>query len=248
MSIRPPHRKNCRKNWGRSKTSNNVPQIRESIKGQAFTATVYCSTPRLTARCVIWKCCERPFKKNDFLRREFPWFATLCGRDSMITALQTLAFHPDIAADTLRLLARYQGGSALTYRGIPLQSAYCGAKHAIQGFTKSVRITMVQMPALNPPQFDWVKSRLPRKPQPVPPIYQPKVAAEAIIWAAHHNRRELNVGTITSIVVEANKVVPAFGDWYLAKTGYDSQQYDGAANPNRRDNLWEPVPSDWRAW
>lgn len=148
-----------------------------------------------------------------------------------------------------------QVGSALAYRGIPLQSAYCGAKHAIEGFTESIRcelmhdrsnvkITMVQMPALNTPQFSWVKSRLPRKPQPVPPIYQPEVAADAIVWAAHHYRREWFVGASTAITVAANKVVPGFGDWYLAQQGYDAQQYDGYADPQRPHNLYEPLPGD----
>ncbi|MGH8958680.1 MAG: SDR family oxidoreductase [Acidimicrobiia bacterium] len=162
------------------------------------------------------------------------------------------------------MLARDRGvvvqvGSALAYRGIPLQSAYCGAKHAIQGFTESVRselmhdgsnvhLTMVQMPALNTPQFSWVKSRLPRKPQPVPPIYQPEVAAKAIFWAATHRRRELNVGFMSSAVVIANKVAPGLGDLYLSKTGYDSQQYDGPADPERPHNLWSPVAGDQGAY
>jgi NAD(P)-dependent dehydrogenase (short-subunit alcohol dehydrogenase family) len=148
-----------------------------------------------------------------------------------------------------------QVGSALAYRGIPLQSAYCGAKHAIEGFTESVRcelihdksnvkITMVQMPALNTPQFSWTKSRLPRKAQPVPPIYQPEVAADAIVWAAHHYRREWRVGASTSLVITGNKIAPGWGDWYLARQGYSAQQYDGAADPHRQDNLYESVPGD----
>lgn len=151
-----------------------------------------------------------------------------------------------------------QVGSALAYRGIPLQSAYCGAKHAIQGFTESVRcellhdestvhITMVQLPALNTPQFDWVKSRLPRKPQPVPPIFQPEVAADAILWAAHHRRRELIVGWPTVLSITANRVAPSLLDRYLARTGYDSQQYDGSADPDRPNDLWEPVAIDYGA-
>ncbi len=148
-----------------------------------------------------------------------------------------------------------QVGSALAYRGIPLQSAYCGAKHAIQGFTESVRcellhehspvrITMVQMPALNTPQFRWVKSRLPRKAQPVPPIYQPEVGARAVAWAAAHDERELNVGVSTSIVVFGNKWAPGFGDHYLAETGFDSQMTREPEDPNRADNLWQSVPGD----
>lgn len=159
-----------------------------------------------------------------------------------------------------RMLPRDRGvivevGSALAYRGIPLQAAYCGAKHAVQGFSESlrcelehdkshVRVVMVQLPALNTPQFGWVKSRLPRKPQPVPPIYQPEVAARAIVWAASHAHRELNVGLPTSLVITLNNLVPGFGDWYLSRTGYRAQQTSEPAAPNRRDNLWDPVPSD----
>jgi NAD(P)-dependent dehydrogenase (short-subunit alcohol dehydrogenase family) len=159
-----------------------------------------------------------------------------------------------------RMLPRDRGtilqvGSALAYRAIPLQSAYCAAKHAVQGFTEAlrcellhdrsnVRVTMVQLPALNTPQFGWVKTRLPGKPQPVPPIFQPEVAARAIVWAAHHDRRELNVGLPTSIAVIGNKIAPGLGDHYLARTGYDSQQTDEPVEPDRRDNLWAPVPGD----
>ena len=160
-----------------------------------------------------------------------------------------------------RMLPRDHGvivqvGSALAYRGIPLQSAYCGAKHAIQGFTESlrcellhdqsnVRITMVQMPALNTPQFGWVKSRLPRKPQPVPPIYQPEVGAEAVYYAAHNaDRREIEIGLPTVVAVEGNKVMPGLMDRYLAWTNYEAQQTDEPVEPNRRDNLWGPVPGD----
>ncbi|HEX5504490.1 MAG TPA: SDR family oxidoreductase [Thermomicrobiales bacterium] len=145
-----------------------------------------------------------------------------------------------------------QVGSALAYRGIPLQSAYCGAKHAIQGFTESVRtelmhdgsnvrISMVQMPALNTPQFGWVKSLLPHRAQPVPPIYQPEVAAEAIWWAAHHYRRQWYVGGSTAIVVRGNKMAPGVGDWYLSRTGFQSQQTDQPRDPDQPNNLWQPV-------
>jgi NAD(P)-dependent dehydrogenase (short-subunit alcohol dehydrogenase family) len=159
-----------------------------------------------------------------------------------------------------RMLPRDRGvivqvGSALAYRGIPLQAAYCGAKHAIQGFVESlrcellhdkssVRVTMVQMPALNTPQFRWVKSRLPHKAQPVPPIYQPEVAARAIRYAAHHDRREMYVGMPTVEAIVGNKVAPGLLDHYLARTGYESQQTDEPADPNRPNNLWEPVPGD----
>jgi len=145
-----------------------------------------------------------------------------------------------------------QVGSALAYRSIPLQSAYCGAKHAIVGFTDSLRsellhdgsnvkLTAVHLPALNTPQFTWVLSRLPRKPQPVPPIFQPEVGAEAVYWAAHHRPRELYVGWSTVRAVWGQKFIPGLLDRYLARTGYDGQQYDGPADPNRPNNLWEPV-------
>ncbi len=148
-----------------------------------------------------------------------------------------------------------QVGSALAYRGIPLQAAYCGAKHAIQGFTESLRcellhdrsrvhVTMVQLPAMNTPQFDWVKSRLPREPQPVPPIYEPEVAADAIVWAAHNRRREISVGAPTAIAIWGNKFASGLADRYLARTGYDSQQTDEPADPDRPNNLWVPVAGD----
>jgi hypothetical protein len=151
-----------------------------------------------------------------------------------------------------------QVGSALAYRSIPLQSAYCGAKHAIVGFTDSIRcelvheksnihVAAVHMPALNTPQFSWVKSRLPRKPQPVPPIFEPEVAAEAIVYAATHKRREIHVGLPTVEAIQAQKFFPGLLDRYLGKTGYDSQQYNGLADPNRPNNLWEPLPGDFGA-
>jgi NAD(P)-dependent dehydrogenase (short-subunit alcohol dehydrogenase family) len=148
-----------------------------------------------------------------------------------------------------------QVGSALAYRAIPLQAAYCAAKHAVQGFTESlrvellhdksaVRVSMVHLPALNTPHFSWVKSRLPREPQPVPPIYQPEVAAEAIVWISDHNRRELEVGVPTVVAVEGNKFFAPTMDRYLARNGYDSQQTQQPARPQRPDNLWQPVPGD----
>jgi NAD(P)-dependent dehydrogenase (short-subunit alcohol dehydrogenase family) len=159
-----------------------------------------------------------------------------------------------------RMLPRNQGvivqvGSALAYRGIPLQAAYCGAKHAIQGFTDSlrcellhdrsaVRVTMIQLPALNTPQFEWVKTRLPFSPQPAPPIFQPEVAAEAIVWAAEHDRPELYVGASTVAAIVGDKIAPRIGDWYLARTGYSSQQTDEPVAPGRPDNLWQPLAGD----
>ncbi|WP_084960177.1 SDR family oxidoreductase [Thermoactinospora rubra] len=169
-----------------------------------------------------------------------------------------------VALDLMRPRGRgaiVQAGSALSYRGIPLQSAYCGAKHAIKGFTESVRvellaerspisITMVQLPALNTPQFDWVRSKLRRHPQPVPPIYQPEVAARAIVHAAEHpERKEYWVGTPTVMTLLANRVAPALVDRYLARTGEKSQQVQGDkpdSEPLRGPgNLWEPA-DEWR--
>jgi short-subunit dehydrogenase len=146
-----------------------------------------------------------------------------------------------------------QVGSALSERSIPLQSAYCGAKHAINGFTESVRvellhehsgvhITVVQMPAVNTPQFSWVRSRLPRNPQPVPPIYEPELAARGVAFAADHpERKQYWVGDSTAATLLAQKFAAPLLDRYLARTGYDSQQTDQQASPGRPDNLWEPV-------
>ncbi len=162
-----------------------------------------------------------------------------------------------------RMLPRDRGkivqvGSALAYRGIPLQSAYCGAKHAIQGFTESLRcelyhdksnvsVTMVQMPALNTPQFNWTRNHLPHRPQPVPPIFQPEVAAEAIYWAAHHDRPEIYVGMPTEKAIWGNRVMPRLLDHYLAHNGYSSQITKEPDDPNRPDNLYDPVPGDYAA-
>jgi NAD(P)-dependent dehydrogenase (short-subunit alcohol dehydrogenase family) len=145
-----------------------------------------------------------------------------------------------------------QVGSSLAYRGIPLQSAYCAAKHAVQGFCESLRaellhdgipigITMVQLPALDTPQFDWVKSRLPGRTQPMGPIFQPELAADAIVWAAAHDRRELFVGGTTWLAILGNSVAPGAIDRYLAWTGYDGQQASEPADPARPHNLWAPV-------
>ncbi|MEE6262675.1 SDR family oxidoreductase [Plantactinospora sonchi] len=157
-----------------------------------------------------------------------------------------------------RMLPRGSGtivqvGSALAYRSVPLQSAYCGAKHAIAGFTESlrcellhdrsgVRVTMVHLPALNTPQFDWVLSRLRNRPQPVPPIYQPEVAARAVVYAADRpGRREYWVGGSTVGTILGNRLFPGLLDRYLARSGYGAQQTDEPADPDRPVNLWRPV-------
>jgi len=178
-----------------------------------------------------------------------------------VTEVTYLGYVYGSLAALKRMLPRDRGtivhvGSALAYRSIPLQSAYCAAKHAVLGFFASLRTellhdgsnvktTMVQMPALNTPQFGWVKSRLPRKAQPVPPIFQPEVAARAIYYAAHHpERREYYVALSTVKAVFGNKLAPGFADHYLAHGGYDSQQQDVREDPNRPNNLWRPVPGD----
>ena len=146
-----------------------------------------------------------------------------------------------------------QVGSTLAYRGIPLQTAYCGAKHAIQGFHESLRcellhershvhVTMVQMPAVNTPQFSWVLSRLPRHAKPVPPIYQPEVAARGIVYAADHpRRREYWVGETTAATLVVNAIAPGLLDRYLARTGFRAQQTDDPKPVDQPANLWEPA-------
>ncbi|PEQ13656.1 short-chain dehydrogenase [Novosphingobium sp. PC22D] len=146
-------------------------------------------------------------------------------------------------------------GSALAYRGIPLQSAYCGAKHAIQGFHDSLRsellhakskvhVTMVQLPGVNTPQFDWIRTNLPMKPKPASPPYQPEVAARAIRWASEHKRKSLKLGWPTLEAVWGDRFASPLLDRYLARTAFSGQQGDEPVAPDRRDNLWEPVPGD----
>jgi NAD(P)-dependent dehydrogenase (short-subunit alcohol dehydrogenase family) len=151
-----------------------------------------------------------------------------------------------------------QVGSALAYRSIPLQSAYCGAKHAVVGFTDSIRselihdrsnvhITVVQLPAINTPQFSWCRTRLPRQPQPVPPIFQPEVAARAIVWAATHKRRGVYIGWPTVKAIYGQEFLPSYADRYLAKHAYDGQQTSEPVSSERPDNLFEPVPGRYSA-
>ena len=159
-----------------------------------------------------------------------------------------------------RMLPRDRGtivqvGSALAYRGIPLQSAYCGSKHAMKGFFESIRtelihkgsnvhVTMVQLPAVNTPQFDHCRSKMPRHPMPVPPIFQPEVAADAVHWAAHHRRRQVYVGGPTVKTIVGNAVAPWLGDRYLAHTGVDAQQTDESLDGTREGNLFAPAGGD----
>jgi NAD(P)-dependent dehydrogenase (short-subunit alcohol dehydrogenase family) len=175
-----------------------------------------------------------------------------------VTEVTYLGYVHGTRAALNRMLPRDRGtivqvGSALAYRSIPLQSAYCGAKHAIRGFTdslrcellhdkSSVRLTMVQLPALNTPQFDWLISRLRRHAQPVPPIYQPEVAARSILAAADRpSRREYWVGGSTVATILAERLIPGLLDRYLARTGYRAQQTDEMADPSAPGNLWQPV-------
>ena len=145
--------------------------------------------------------------------------------------------------------------SALAYRAIPLQSAYCAAKHAVEGFYESLRTEllhdrsniktcMVQLPAMNTTQFGFVKSRLPNKPKPMGIIYQPEIAAKAIVYASEHNRREIYVGYSTIKAIIGNKIAPEYADKVLAKSGYEGQMTDEPDSPNRKFNLWEPIPGD----
>lgn len=146
-------------------------------------------------------------------------------------------------------------GSALAYRGIPLQSAYCASKHAIEGFYDSLRTElmhdrsavktcMVQLPAMNTTQFGFVKSRLPNKPKPMGMIFQPEIAAKAIVYASQHNRREILVGSPTIKAILGNKLAPRYADKVLAKNGYEGQMTDVPEDKNRKNNLWEPIPGD----
>jgi NAD(P)-dependent dehydrogenase (short-subunit alcohol dehydrogenase family) len=181
-----------------------------------------------------------------------------------VTEVTYLGYVYGTLAALRRMLPRNRGviihvGSALAHRSIPLQSAYCAAKHAVMGFHESllsellhdgsaVRTTIVQMPALNTPQFDWVKTRLPNSPQPLPPVFQPEIGADAVFFAAYHDvGRELLVGWPTVKVVEGNKILAGYIDRKLARDGYKGQQGDSPVPPGRQDNLWKPAPGDWRA-
>ena len=177
-----------------------------------------------------------------------------------VTAVTYLGQVNGTRAALKRMLPRDRGaivlvGSALAYRGIPLQSAYCGAKHAIQGLIDSLRcellhdksnvtITMVQMPGVNTPQFDWIRAKLPGQPRPVGKVYQPEVAARAIYFAASDGRKEMLVGLPTVEAVWGNKLASSLMDDYLAATGFESQQRPERVSPDRKDNLFEPVSGD----
>src|SRR6185503_19442099 len=181
-----------------------------------------------------------------------------------VTEVTYLGYVHGTLAALKRMLPRDRGviiqvGSALAHRSIPLQSAYCAAKHAVMGFHESllselihdrsrVRATMVQMPAMNTPQFDWAKSRLPHKTQPVPPIFQPEVGADAVHHCVRHDvGREFLVAWPTVKAVLGEKVVPGYIDEKLGHEGYQGEQTSEPANPERADNLWQPAPGDFAA-
>ena len=191
----------------------------------------------------------------------FSWFMDVTPEEyERVTQVTYLGQVNGTRAALKRMIPRNSGkivlvGSALAYRGIPLQSAYCGAKHAIQGFIDSVRcellakktnvtITMVQMPGVNTPQFDWIRAKLPGQPRPVGTVYQPEVAARAIRFAAHSGRKELLVGAPTVQAIWGNKFASSALDHYLGATGFESQQDPQPVSSERRDNLFEPVPGD----
>lgn len=179
-----------------------------------------------------------------------------------VTDVTYLGYVYGTQAALRRMLPRNRGtivqvGSSLAYRSIPYQSAYCAAKHAVRGFTDSlrseliadgktgIRLTMVQLPSVNTPQFVWVKSRLAQKAKPPPPIFQPEVPARAIHWAAHHPRREVYVGAMTSLGIKLNKLWPGFLDHYLV--GHSFAKTSEPRDPTQPDNLWSPAPGLWAA-
>lgn len=201
---------------------------------------------------------------NNAMVSVFSPFKQMTAEDfKRVTEVTYLGYVYGTMAALRRMLPRDQGtivqvGSALAYRSIPLQSAYCGAKHAIRGFTDSIRselmqdksrvhITMVQLPAMNTPQFDWVRSNLEHRAQPVPPIYQPEVGADAVFFAAHQKRREVYAGSSTVEAIVGNKIAPHLLDEYLARTNYRAQQTDEPEDPERPDNLYEAPGGDYEA-
>ena len=180
-----------------------------------------------------------------------------------VTEVTYLGYVYGTQAALRRMLPRDRGtivqvGSALAYRSIPLQSAYCASKHAIVGFTDSlrsellhdgsnVRVTMVHMPALNTPQFSWCLSRMARKPQPVPPIFQPEVGAEAVYWAAHSREREVMVGWPTVQAIWGQRFIPGLLDWFLGSRAWDGQLQDATDDHKHPTGLYEPVPGEQAA-
>jgi NAD(P)-dependent dehydrogenase (short-subunit alcohol dehydrogenase family) len=180
-----------------------------------------------------------------------------------VTEVSYLGYVHGTQAALRRMIPRDRGsivqvGSALAYRSIPLQSAYCAAKHAIHGLTESIRtelrhdkshvhITEVQLPAVNTPQFTWSRAKLPHQPQPVPPIFQPEVIADAIVYAAEHRRREIWLAWPAIKAIVSDKLSPRIGDMYLARTAFSGQQTPEPLRADRPDDLYEPVRGDYGA-
>jgi NAD(P)-dependent dehydrogenase (short-subunit alcohol dehydrogenase family) len=236
----------------------------EALGGQAIAVPTDVSDPEAVERAA--SLVEETFGPidiwiNDAMTSVFAPVHEMTAADyKRVTEVTYLGYVYGTMAALKRMRPRDRGmivlvGSALAYRAIPLQSAYCACKHAIQGFSESLRselihygskvkVTMIQMPAMNTPQFDWSKSRMPRKPQPVPPIYQPEAAAAAVYYAAHHYRREWDFGGSTDIVIWGNKIAPGLGDWYLAESGFSSQMTAEPDDPHRPNNLYEPVDQE----
>jgi NAD(P)-dependent dehydrogenase (short-subunit alcohol dehydrogenase family) len=198
---------------------------------------------------------------NDAMVGVFGEFINTAPEDfERATAVNYLGFVNGTRAALKVMMPRNRGhiiqvGSALAHRGIPLQAAYCGAKHAIRGFTdtlttellhnrSAIQLSEVDMPALNTIQFNWVKSQLPHHPKPVPPIYQPEVGARAIADVADRPRRRTWVGLPTVVTVVGNRTAAWFADWYLAKTGYKGQQAANKTEPMLPTNLYSPVAGD----
>ena len=198
---------------------------------------------------------------NDAMTGVFGNFMTTDPADfERATMVNYFGFVNGTRAALARMMPRDRGhviqvGSALAHRGIPLQSAYCASKHAVRGFTESVttellhqksnvKLSEVDMPALNTIQFNWVKSQLEHHPQPVPPIFQPEVGARAVVAVAEHPRRRTWVGEPTIVTIIGNRVAGGFADWFLAKTGFSGQQAPDKTEPMLPDNLYHPVPGD----
>ena len=201
---------------------------------------------------------------NDAMVSVFaPIIETTPAEFKRVTEVTYLGYVHGTLAALKRMRPRNRGtivqvGSALAYRSVPLQAAYCAAKHAIKGFSESlrtelmhdesgVRVTQVHLPAVNTPQFSWSRAKLPREPQPVPPIFQPEIMADAIVRAAAHPKREVWVGWPTVKAILGERVAPGLADRLLAKRGYESQQRKTPLDPQRRDNLHEPLPGDYGA-
>ncbi|MBV9354606.1 MAG: SDR family oxidoreductase [Chloroflexi bacterium] len=234
----------------------------ESLGGKALVLPGDVADPATTSRAADET--EQAFGPidvwvNDAMTTVFSPFYQLSADDfRRVTEVTYLGFVYGTMAALQHMRPRNRGtivqvGSALAYRSIPLQSAYCGAKHAIVGFTDSIRselihdgsavhVTVVQMPALNTPQFSWCKSNMPRKPQPVPPIFQPEVGAEAVYWAAHQHHREVFVGWPTARAIWGQRIFPGLLDHLAARLAWDGQMYDGGRAADQPVDLYQPVP------